>query len=140
MGAAAPAADPGGRPGGADALRRRLNEQLAHTLDEMEGRRRAATPGGERPGFGKRAGDYVAQVVDDRTNNQVADSLAATAAAIERSITLLDEGRYGRCIDCGEAIGPERLEAVPWAERCVRCAAAATPSSRPAVVSGRRRG
>ena len=107
------------------AVRRRLDEQLAHTLDEMEQRRRAATQGGERPGFGKRAGDYVAQVVDDRTNNQVADALAGTAAAIERALALLDQGRYGRCEECGAPIGAERLEAVPWAARCVRCESAA---------------
>ena len=118
MGDAAPSFHPDLDP--SPGLRRRLTEQLAHTRAEMHGRREAAAPGGERPGFGKRAGDYVAQVVDDRTNNQLADSLAATAVALERAIALLDEGRYGRCEVCGAEIGAERLEAVPWAARCVR--------------------
>jgi RNA polymerase-binding transcription factor DksA len=109
-------------PGAAAAV---LHEHLGQIDAELEERRAAATPGGERPGFGKRAGDYVAQVVDDRTNNQLIDSLEATADAIRRALVLIDEGRYGRCITCGEPIADARLEALPWAARCVRCAAAA---------------
>jgi DnaK suppressor protein len=100
-----------------------LEEHLARTEAELAERQRAAAPGGERPGFGKRAGDYVAQVVEDRTNNQLADALAVTAASIRRALTLIDEGRFGRCESCGEPIGEERLQAVPWALSCVRCQA-----------------
>ncbi len=101
-----------------------LEERLAQVDAEAAERRRATTPGGERPGFGKRAGDYVAQVVEDRTNNQLADCLAATATAIRRALLLMDEGRFGLCQSCGEAIGEERLTAVPWALLCVRCQSA----------------
>ena len=31
----------------------------------------------------------------------------------------LDEGTYGICIDCGEDIPAERLEAIPEAIRCI---------------------
>lgn len=31
----------------------------------------------------------------------------------------LEDGSYGRCLDCGEKIPDERLEALPHAERCV---------------------
>lgn len=101
-----------------------LEEHLALVETEADDRRRAATPSGERPGFGKRAGDYVAQVVQDRTNNQLADSLAATAAAIRRALALIEEGRFGRCESCGDAIAPDRLQAVPWALLCMRCQSA----------------
>jgi len=30
----------------------------------------------------------------------------------------------GRCVDCGEPISPERLEALPDAARCLSCQAA----------------
>ena len=98
-----------------------LEEHLARTEAELAERRRAAAPGGDRPGFGKRAGDYVAQVVEDRTNNQLADALAATAASIRRALGLIDEGRFGRCESCGEPIAEDRLQAVPWALSCVMC-------------------
>jgi DnaK suppressor protein len=103
---------------------RLLQEHL--TLVETElAERRAAAPSGERPGFGKRAGDYVAQVVEDRTNNQLADSLAVTAAAIRRALALIDEGHFGRCASCGGPIGEDRLLAVPWATQCMTCQSAA---------------
>ena len=98
-----------------------LEQHLAQVEAEWADRRRAATPSGERPGFGKRAGDYVAQVVEDRTNNQLADSLEVTAAAIRRALSLIDEGGFGLCQSCGAPIGEDRLQAVPWAPLCMRC-------------------
>ena len=44
-------------------------------------------------------------------------TLQEIAAAIDR----LDTGDYGVCLDCGEAISPRRLAAVPWAAYCIRC-------------------
>jgi len=32
----------------------------------------------------------------------------------------LRDGSYGRCDVCGEPVGDERLEALPWATLCVR--------------------
>ena len=34
---------------------------------------------------------------------------------------LRKEGRYGRCVDCEASIPPARLQACPWAIRCVPC-------------------
>jgi DnaK suppressor protein len=104
--------------------RRVLEERLVQVEAELAACLDAAAPSGERPGFGKRAGDYVAQVVEDRTNNQLADSLAATAASIRVAFTLIDQGRFGRCGSCGEPIGEDRLQAVPWALLCMRCQSA----------------
>jgi DnaK suppressor protein len=38
---------------------------------------------------------------------------------VERALEKLDEGTYGSCDVCGSAIGAERLEAIPWAVRCI---------------------
>jgi RNA polymerase-binding transcription factor DksA len=38
-------------------------------------------------------------------------------AALER----IEEGSYGRCVDCGKPIAPARLRAVPGAIRCTPC-------------------
>jgi DnaK suppressor protein len=39
--------------------------------------------------------------------------------AIEDALDRIDEGSYGVCSDCGETISPRRLEAMPFAVRCV---------------------
>jgi DnaK suppressor protein len=35
------------------------------------------------------------------------------------------DGSFGICMDCEHRISPKRLEAVPWALRCIRCQEAA---------------
>ncbi len=42
---------------------------------------------------------------------------------VENALQRLEDGTYGLCLQCGEVISPERLEALPWAERSVRCEA-----------------
>lgn len=40
---------------------------------------------------------------------------------VEDALARLRAGRYGRCVDCGHPISPERLEALPHAARCIDC-------------------
>ncbi len=37
------------------------------------------------------------------------------------ALTRLEEGQFGECISCGEAVEPKRLEAVPWSPLCLAC-------------------
>ena len=53
---------------------------------------------------------------------QVRHHLAEVDAALSRR----DAGTYAVCERCGEPIGPERLEALPAARLCIRCAARAS--------------
>jgi DnaK suppressor protein len=40
---------------------------------------------------------------------------------IEAALDRMDSKNYGLCGDCGDAISRRRLEAVPWAIRCIAC-------------------
>ncbi|XEQ94010.1 RNA polymerase-binding transcription factor DksA [Sporomusa carbonis] len=40
---------------------------------------------------------------------------------VEAALNKLDQGTYGICDDCGQPISLERLEATPWATRCINC-------------------
>jgi len=46
--------------------------------------------------------------------------LREARAALQR----MDDGTYGICLECEEAISPLRLAALPWASLCLRCQAA----------------
>lgn len=43
-------------------------------------------------------------------------------ALIEQALARMDEGAYGQCVSCGGVISASRLEALPHAVSCVRCA------------------
>lgn len=70
--------------------------------------------------FGKRVGEGTAMAVDRLSQVAVHDRLQAALADVDRALAKLAEGSYGRCDVCGEPIGDERLEALPWAVRCVK--------------------
>jgi DnaK suppressor protein len=41
--------------------------------------------------------------------------------AIEEALWRIEKGTYGMCRDCGEAIAPARLNAIPWTRVCITC-------------------
>lgn len=72
--------------------------------------------------------DFAEQVTQ-RENEDVLRSLKLEAEIEHRRVqAALDRaarGHYGECTRCGEAVEPARLDAMPQAENCVRCANAA---------------
>jgi len=42
--------------------------------------------------------------------------------SIDAALDRIENGKYGKCIHCGQPIQEKRLEAVPWARHCIRCA------------------
>ena len=50
------------------------------------------------------------------------DQLRTQRTDVLAALTRIDEGTYGKCENCGNAIPIERLEARPTARLCVTCA------------------
>jgi RNA polymerase-binding protein DksA len=67
-------------------------------------------------------------------NAEVVDALGNEARSefskIARALDQIKNNTYGICIDCGETIPMARLEAQPFADRCIRCATAAESARR----------
>jgi|SRR6516162_7932964 DnaK suppressor protein len=40
---------------------------------------------------------------------------------IDEALDRMEEGKYGKCVHCGQPIQEKRLQAVPWARHCIRC-------------------
>lgn len=40
---------------------------------------------------------------------------------VDDALWRLDNGEYGVCMDCGEPVSDRRLDAIPWANRCISC-------------------
>ena len=61
----------------------------------------------------------TAEVVD-ALGNETRLELGKITKALEQ----MKSGDYGVCVDCGESIPMARLQAQPFADRCIRCATA----------------
>lgn len=59
------------------------------------------------------------------------------AGEVRDALHRLDQGTFGRCEGCGEMIPEERLEALPSARYCTRCAATCESESRVNFNRGR---
>jgi RNA polymerase-binding protein DksA len=49
---------------------------------------------------------------------------------VKAALRRIRDGSFGTCIECESAIGRKRLEAVPWAQRCIQCQDAADGDGR----------
>jgi DnaK suppressor protein len=49
----------------------------------------------------------------DRTDHQL--------ELVDEAIARLEAGTFGACVRCGHPILADRLEALPWAPRCIDC-------------------
>ena len=71
------------------------------------------------------SGDSAEQA-QERENDEVVDAIgnetALSIRGIQAALERISEGTYGVCAVCGEEIGESRLEVVPEATRCVKCA------------------
>lgn len=52
---------------------------------------------------------------------QQGDQDRATLALVEEALRRAADGGFGECEACGQAIEKKRLDAVPWANYCIRC-------------------
>jgi DnaK suppressor protein len=102
---------------------RRLKEILQQRRDAL---RRVLTHdlSGLQQGVGIDIGDSVDNAVDDEfhlVSSQLAQSESRELLQIEEALNRMQQGRYGACEGCGDEIPLARLQALPYATRCVKC-------------------
>jgi DnaK suppressor protein len=69
--------------------------------------------------------DEVAAACENASRDMLAATLERerrTLNEIESALSRMKKGEYGTCDDCGVTIPTARLNALPWARRCVQCA------------------
>jgi RNA polymerase-binding protein DksA len=83
------------------------------------------------------SGSIEDETDEETYDNHLADSATATLnreidytleesaehllKAINEALQRIDEGTYGTCGRCSKPIAEERLEAIPYANRCIDC-------------------
>ncbi len=104
-----------------------LRKQLEELRDDISGELRL--------GQGEAADENyrdIAGEVHDRGEEAVGEQLAKMNTELKErrlyelreiraALGRVEDGQYGVCMDCGEEIGFDRLEAYPMAKRCFDC-------------------
>jgi DnaK suppressor protein len=107
------------------ALREELEQDRAQQLDLLE--EHGADPYGEEVKDLRAGNDGfadAAQATEERS--EALGHIEASRDRLHRiddALARMDDGTYGTCVTCGDAIPPARLEARPLSVRCVECAA-----------------
>ena len=122
-----------------DRLAARIAERKRVLLDDVRRvlKRRGAERYADLVGDTSDAGDEAAaSLLRDVTEAEVVrdvGELRDIAAAQAR----IAAGRYGVCIDCGNAIDFKRLDAYPTAKRCIACQQCREKTRAPSPYTGR---
>ena len=75
----------------------------------------------DRPGEANDLIDYAVNSYDKDFLLSLSSLERKELHLIEEAMARIIDGSYGTCQECGEAISPKRLEAVPWARHCLKC-------------------
>jgi RNA polymerase-binding protein DksA len=67
--------------------------------------------------------EHATEAETDEVLEGLESSALAEAAEIQAALRRIEDGSYGTCASCGEPIGRKRLEALPYATKCINCAA-----------------
>jgi DnaK suppressor protein len=105
--------------------RKTLEQELkkaVHRLRQMEG----TTDVDEVPVLGDNS-PFADEVDEIQASERREIGFATRELAVERvnrlvaALDRLNDGEYGQCVECGEAIAPARLRVMPEVPTCVRC-------------------
>ena len=72
--------------------------------------------------FGKRVGDGTTEAVSRLNDIGIGTNLEIQLERVDRALAKIEDGTYGTCDNCGQAIPEARLRVAPESTRCVDCA------------------
>ena len=69
---------------------------------------------------------HMAELGSDNFEQEFTLSLLATEedtlGLIEAALERVEDGDYGKCVECGGVVAKTRLNAIPYTPVCIRCA------------------
>jgi RNA polymerase-binding protein DksA len=100
------------------ALKGRLSGDVSRLADE------ALRPGGESSGRASPAdlSDQGSDTYEHEFTLSLLQSQEQTLKEIDEALSRIEQGKFGRCEECGGPIPRARLQALPYTRHCVSCA------------------
>jgi len=100
-----------------DSMKKKLQSQLQEALKELEQLDQRLQ---QKADYGPGKGDPA--IYEWELTLALRQQAQTKVGTIRQALQKVAEGRYGICELCGSPINPERLEALPLATLCIRCA------------------
>jgi len=65
--------------------------------------------------------DVAVDFLETQQEQSLLVNESALLTEVQRALKRIEDGTYGKCVNCGQPIPEKRLEAIPWAARDVKC-------------------
>jgi RNA polymerase-binding transcription factor DksA len=102
-------------------LRSRLRGDLDQMTDEAL-RRDMAGGTGNLSNVPLHLADLGTDNYDQEFTLGLIENEQGTLELVNQALDRMEQGRFGQCVECGEPISKPRLQAIPYARHCIRCA------------------
>ena len=99
----------------------KIKLQLEKKLQELTARAEAIDQDLTAPGDDDWE-EAAVEAARDEVLEEIGDVTLDEIAQIKQALAQIEAGRYGQCTACGEEISAGRLQALPYATECVKCA------------------
>ncbi len=100
------------------AERARVVDEVQSLQDDLSRSLEDAT---DEDGNDSHLGDSATETLDREIEQSLEENAEHLLASIDAALERIDNGTYGICERCGRPIGEERLEALPYATKCIEC-------------------
>jgi DnaK suppressor protein len=97
--------------------RGRVERALGNLQDENPG----SIEDEEEETFDNHLGDAATITFDREMDYSLEENSGHVLAAIDEALKRIEEGTFGTCARCGKPIAEARLEAMPYATKCIDC-------------------
>jgi|YNPNPStandDraft_1061719.scaffolds.fasta_scaffold00613_11 DnaK suppressor protein len=104
-----------------ERLRRRLEEERERLRKHIAELGEMLRQEDREIGSAEDDADIAARTISYDGLLALMESERETLVEVEAALLAMEEGTYGRCVSCGREIEPARLEARPYARRCIVC-------------------
>jgi len=106
-------------------MQKRLNEEL----EQLKSTARPADERREGSPFGKRE-EEATESFELEKRLTLEKRIREQLAEVEHALQKFEDGTYGKCDNCGQPIPPDRLEALPQANLCLKCKSLQTKNAK----------
>ena len=98
--------------------RRRVASALHHLHEQNSGSLEDET---EEETYDNHLADSATATLNREIDYSLEENSEHVLGAVRQALERIENGTFGTCVRCGKQIAEERLEAIPYATRCIDC-------------------